>query len=602
MTLSQKRLNNHGSKSKIKFVKLKKFISFYKPYRLLFTLDILCASGTALCSLALPLCIRYITTGVLASGIGDPGIIDPFSIILKTVLIMLGIILVHTVCGIFFDYKGHAMGAMMEKDMRNELFNHCQRLPVNFFDREKTGALMSRITNDLLNLAETCHHGPEFIFISLTSFIGAFIILFRIDAKLTLVIFAMLPVMILYTVFFHDKLRRAYRENREKIGELNAGLEDTLSGIRVVKSFTNEKFEDGKFRKNNETFCNGRINIYRTESFYYSVMDYFLTPLITAGVITAGAILLTRSLLSAPDLIVFLLYIGYLTAPLTRVAQQVGMYQDGIAAFNRFMEIMDLEPEISLPAPEASAASVQESGPVFRGRLEFVNVSFRYGEKLENVLENISLEILPGESVALVGSSGAGKTTICSLIPRFYELTTGKILLDGIDTRGMDLGILRQNIGVVAQDVYLFDGTVIENIRYGKPDAPESGIIEAAKRANAHEFIMNLPKAYETEIGQRGVRLSGGQRQRLSIARVFLKNPPILILDEATSALDYESEKLIHESLGNFMKNHTTIIVAHRLSTVRKARRIISVTEKKVEELDPERWYAENFDNSFGLE
>jgi ATP-binding cassette subfamily B protein len=491
---------------------------------------------------------------------------------------MLGIIVVQTICGVFYDYKGHAMGAMIERDMRNELFNHCQRLPVHFFDREKTGALMSRITNDLLNLAETCHHGPEFLLITLVSFIGAFVVLFRIDARLTLVIFALLPVMIIYTAFFMGKLRRAYRESRERIGELNANREDTLSGIRVVKSFTNEDLEDRKFRKANETFCRGRINIYRNEAFYYTVMDEFLAPLVTAGAMTAGGMLISRSFLSAPDLIVFLLYIGYLTTPLTRVAQQIGMYQDGIAAFNRFMEILDMKSE--------DIGNVPASGeiPRFSGHVEFVDASFRYGEELENVLENVSLDIKSGESIALVGSSGAGKTTLCSLIPRFYELGSGKITLDGMDIQKMDLITLRRNIGLIAQDVYLFNGTVTENIAYGKPGAAEEEIINAAKMAKAHEFIMALPKGYDTEIGQRGIRLSGGQRQRLSIARAFLKNPPILILDEATSALDYENEQAIHDCIESFMKDRTVLIIAHRLSTVKKAGRVFSISGRGIEE------------------
>jgi len=476
MSFSQNKNQSQDSLNRQKSYRFKKFISFYKPYKLLFTADVSCASITALVSLALPLCIRYITSEVLSSGVAEAA-----PLIFRTVGVMLGLIIVQTVCGVFFDYKGHAMGGMMERDMREELFRHCQRLPVSFFDKEKTGTLMSRITADLLNLAETCHHGPENLLIYLVSFIGAFIILFRIDARLTLVIFTLMPLMILYTIFFQGRLRRVYRESREKIANLNARLEDTFAGVRVVKSFTNEKLEDEKFRKANEAFYRGRTNIYRNEAFYYSVMDYFFVSLVIAGVIAAGAILISRSFLSAPDLIVFLLYIGYLTTPLTRVAQMVGMFQDGFAGFNRFMDVMDLEPEVFLPVPsetikvdESSEAdkiseAKEKTLPDFRGRLEFVNVSFRYGEKLENVLENISLDIQPGESVALVGSSGAGKTTLCSLIPRFYELTAGKILLDGSDISGMTLETLRQNIGIVAQDVYLFNGTVSENIRYGKP-------------------------------------------------------------------------------------------------------------------------------------
>ena len=554
--------------------KLKKFVSFYKPYRLLFAADISCACITTLITLALPLCIRYITGEVLGSGSNDP-----WPLISRTLLIMLGLIVAQTICGVFYDYKGHVMGARMERDMRNELFDHCQRLPVSFFDREKTGALMSRITNDLLNLAETCHHGPEDLFIYLVSFIGAFVILFRIDTKLTLVIFALMPLMVLYTVFFQGRLRRVYRESREKIGELNAGLEDTLAGIRVVKSFTNEELEVKKFRKANEIFCDGRISIYKNEAFYYTVMDFFFSQLVVAGAIAAGGLLISRSVLSAPDLIVFLLYIGLLTRPLTRIAQMVGMFQNGIAGFNRFLEIIDMESECLEPVGEIAPNVARLSGHV-----EFVNASFRYGKELENVLENVSLDIKPGESIALIGTSGAGKTTLCSLIPRFYELGSGSILLDGMDTRKMNLSTLRQNIGMIAQDVYLFNGTVTENIAYGKPGARADEIINAAKMAKAHEFIMELPKGYDTEIGQRGIRLSGGQRQRLSIARAFLKDPPVLILDEATSALDNENEEAIHESLENFMKDRTVLIIAHRLSTVKKAKRVFSLSGRSIEE------------------
>jgi ATP-binding cassette subfamily B protein len=365
-------------------------------------------------------------------------------------------------------------------------------------------------------------------------------------------------------------------------------LEDTLSGIRVVKSFTNEALETDKFRKANEVFSRSRVNIYRNEAFYYTVMEDFLVPLITAGVMTAGGMLISRSVLSAPDLIVFLLYIGYLTTPLTRVAQCVGMYQDGIAAFYRFMEILDLkaedtECETAISEAPVCGTQICETQKL-KGHIEFVNASFRYGEELENVLDNISLDIKPGEAIALMGSSGAGKSTLCSLIPRFYELGGGSILLDGMDISKMDLKTLRQNIGLIAQDVYLFNGTVTENISYGKPGASKEDIIHAAKMAKAHEFIMDLPKGYDTEIGQRGIRLSGGQRQRISIARAFLKDPPVLILDEATSSLDTENEEAIHESLDGFMKDRTVLIIAHRLSTIRKAKRIFSISGRGIEE------------------
>jgi len=554
------------------YKKLKKFISFYKPYRLLLAADIICASLTVLASLALPLCIRYLT--VIGPEL-EPG--EASLLVFRIVLTMLALILVQVSCGIFYDYKGHAMGAMIERDMRNELFRHCQRLPVHFFDGQRTGSLMSRITSDLENMAEFCHHGPENLFIFLSTFIGAFVILFRIDTRLTLATFAFLPLLIIYTVFFQGRLRKSYRENRENIAELNADLEDTLSGIRVVKSFTNEKMEDEKFRVANESFSRGRKNIYRNEAFYYSAMEYFFAPLVIAGAVAAGGILISRSVLSASDLIVFLLYIGYLTSPLTRIAQWVGQFQDAMAGFTRFMEIMDIEAE---QLSKSQDAVIQR----FKGHIEFVNASFKYGETLENVFENITLDVGAGTSIALVGSSGVGKTTLCSLIPRFYELNSGKILLDGRDIREIDLETLRQNIGVVAQDVYLFNGTVIENIAYGKPSASHEEIIQAAKMAKAHDFIMELPNAYETKIGQRGIRLSGGQRQRLSIARAFLKDPPVLIFDEATSALDYTNEKAIHESLDSFSKDRTVLIIAHRLSTVKKAGKIFRLSERGIEE------------------
>ena len=565
----------------IKTSKLKKFISFYKPYRLFFAAVLICAALSALAALAIPLCIRYITQEVLSfRGYAEPAE-NAAALILQCFAVMFCLILIQTLSGVFYDHKGHAVGAMIERDMRNELFSHCQRLRVSFFDKEKTGSLMSRITNDLLNMAEFCHHGPENLFIFIASFAGAFIILFRIDVHLTLAVFALLPLMVFYTIFFQGRLRKAYRENRERIADLNGDLEDTLAGIRVVKSFYNEKTEDKKFAKANEHFCRGRINIYKNEAYYYSVMEFFLTPLITACVVAAGALLISRSVISAPDLIVFLLYIGYLASPLSKIAQWVGLFQDAMAGFDRFMQLMDIKTEDILHEQDDNEG---KAAARLRGHVEFINVSFSYGEELENVFENISLDIPAGTSLALIGSSGAGKTTLCSLIPRFYEISAGKILIDGRDIGEMDLGTLRRNIGVVAQDVYLFNGTVIENIAYGRPGADREDIIHAAKMAKAHDFIMALPEAYETEIGQRGIRLSGGQRQRLAIARAFLKDPPILILDEATSALDDENEKAVHESLDNFMKDRTLLIIAHRLSTIKKAGKVYSLNDGKLEE------------------
>jgi len=568
MSYTEKHNREMNRQNRSKYYRLKKFISFYKPYKLLLIASISCSAITALVSLALPLCIRYITGEVLISGIEETT-----SLIFRIAGIMIVLIIIQTFCGIFVDYKGHTMGAMIERDMREELFCHCQRLPVSFFDREKTGVLMSRITNDLYDLSETCHHLPENIFIYLASYIGAFIILFRIDVKLTIAVFAFLPILFVYTYFIHGKLRQVYRESREKIANLNAHLEDTLAGVRVVKTFTNEELEDKKFHLANNIFYSGRKNIYRHEAFYYSVMEYFFVPLITAVTVAVGGIFISGSVLSIPDLIVFLLYIGYLTRPIIGTAQVVGMYQNGIAGFNRFMDVMDMEVENAA----SSRTEKKEKTPRFQGHVEFVDVSFKYGEELEHIFENISLDIPAGSSIALAGTSGVGKTTLCSLIPRFYEISAGKILIDGKDIREIDLESLRKNIGMVAQDVYLFDGTVMENIAYGKLCADQEEIISAAKMAKAHDFIMELPKGYDTEIGQRGIRLSGGQRQRLSIARAFLKDPPILILDEATSALDYENEEAIHESLEQFMKDRTVIIVSHRHSTMKKAERIFSL-------------------------
>jgi ATP-binding cassette subfamily B protein len=546
-----------------------KFFSFYKPYTLLFVTDIACALAVSVISLMLPLYVRSITQDALG------GVMHDLS---SGALMMLALISVQTACALFYDYMGHKMGAMMERDMRNELFAHYQKLPFSFFDKNKTGALMSRITNDLLNLAELYHHGPEDLMIYGLRFIGALIILTNINLRLALVVCAFLPVMAAYSLFFQGKMRAAYRKNRERIAELNSQVEDSIGGIRVVKSFANEERERQKFAEVNEQFFQGRAFIYKQEAFYFTGMEYFFAQLITVAVVAAGSLWLSRASLDVADLITFLLYVGYLTAPISRIAFVVQQYQDGFAGFSRFMEILETAPETGY------GASLTNSEAVIQGHVEFVNVSFKYDEGRENVLENISLDIKAGESVAIVGHSGVGKTTLCALLPRFYEVNAGTILVDGVDIRSFDLQTLRRHIGVVQQDVYLFAGTVFDNIRYGKPDADDAEIIAAAKKANAHDFIMSLPNGYNSNIGQRGVKLSGGQRQRLSIARVFVKNPPILIFDEATSALDNESERIVHEALTGLAKNRATFIIAHRLSTVRNAGRIIVLTEQGIGE------------------
>jgi ATP-binding cassette subfamily B protein len=554
--------------------RMKKFLSFYKPYLGLFIADIACAFAVTAISLLIPLCVRYITKNI-SGGLQGRALGD---FIIPIAAAMVVLILIQTAAALFYDNWGHRMGAMMERDMRNELFAHCQKLPFRFFDHEKTGSLMSRITNDLLNLAELCHHGPENIMLYILSFTGAFIILLRINSGLALAVFVFLPPMLAYSLFFQKNLRSDYRRSRESIGNLSAQLEDSLAGIRLVKSFANEEIEAEKFRRVNEDFYRARAEIYRKEAYYFTGLEYFFTQLIMAAVVVCGAVWLSGAGLDAADFIAFLLYVGYLTAPIPKLVQTIQLYENGMAGFNRFMDILEQE-------GEADAGRTEP--PDIAGRIELLNVGFRYEEGRENVLEGISLRVEPGQSVALAGSSGIGKTTLCSLIPRFYEVCSGRILLDGIDIRDIPLKTLRRSIGVVQQETYLFSGSVIDNIRYGKPGAGEDEVVEAAKKACAHDFILRLPEGYATDIGPRGAALSGGQRQRLSIARVFLKDPPILIFDEATSALDDESERLVHRALMELVKDRTAFIIAHRLSTLKRARRILTLTGRGLEEAPP---------------
>jgi len=549
----------------------KKFFSYYKPYLGLFISVMICAVLVAGITLIVPLLTRYITKTVLEGGL--PNAVGETY---RTGALMLLLILIHTVCNFYVDYRGHAMGAMMESDMRSELFDHYQKLSFRFYDDQRTGQLMSRLTNDLFSLAEFYHHAPEDYLIYTVKFVGAFIVLININVQLTIAVFLFLPVLAIFSLYFTKKLNVAFKRSWERIGDVNAQVEDTLAGIRVVKSFVNEETEKEKFAYENNRFLESRKGIYRNESFIWQGVDA-ITRLITLTVIVFGGVSITNASLDLADLITFLLYIGNFIEPMQKLTHMTEQFQEGITGFERFMEILEVEPEIQDSADAVELKNVQ-------GNVEFRNVGFRYRDDHAHVLKNISLNVRAGDTIALVGSSGVGKTTLCSLIPRFYEVTEGKVLLDGIDIKDIKLSSLRRNVGVVQQDVYLFAGTVIENIRYGKPDASQAEIIGAAKKANAHDFILALPDGYNTDIGQRGVKLSGGQKQRLSIARVFLKNPPVLIFDEATSSLDNESERVVQDSLEELAKDRTTFVIAHRLSTIRNARRILVLTDRGIEE------------------
>ncbi|MGY5343227.1 ABC transporter ATP-binding protein [Paenibacillus glucanolyticus] len=550
----------------------KKFLSYYKPYLGLLCVDLACAFVVSAITLMLPLCIRYITINVLEGN--SP---HPLSQIYTVGAVMLAMVIIHTLCDMFISYKGHMMGAYMESDMRRELFDHFQKLSFSFYDENKTGQLMTRTTNDILSLTELYHHGPEDIVISILKFLGAFIILMYIDVKLTLIVFLFLPFMAVFAFYFNKKMNIALRVSKDRIGDINEQVEDSLSGIRVVKSFTNELVEKKKFAYANGRFVDSRREGYKSETYFHEGLVGF-TQLITIAVIVFGGAAIVDAKLALADLLTFFLCIGILIEPIQRLVNFARLYQEGITGFDRFMEILEVEPDIEDSVDAAEITQV-------RGRVTFQDVSFKYKEDYGYVLNHVSLDIEAGEYVALVGPSGVGKTTLCSLIPRFYEVNEGRILLDGRDIRDITQRSLRKHIGMVQQDVYLFAGSVSDNIRYGSMEAGMDEIIEAAKKANAHDFIMALPDGYHTDIGQRGVKLSGGQKQRLSIARVFLKNPPILIFDEATSSLDNESERAVQDSLERLSDNRTTLVIAHRLSTVRNAQRIVVLSQNGIEEV-----------------
>ena len=550
---------------------LKKMISYYKPYQGIFWADMFFAALSASVALTLPLIVRYVTSTLIY--------MEPAEILAKVkwlAVLLLVMVAVDCYSKFFIANYGHVMGAKIEYDMRAEIFDHFQKLSFAFYDNQKVGQLMSRITTDLFDITELMHHGPENIILSIIKIIGAFAILLSINPLLALAAFVVLPFMFAFAYYMNKKMRLAFRQNRVRIAEINGQIEDNLSGIRVVKSFANEAIENEKFRQGNEGFLAAKKNSYHYMGSFNAGMGTF-TTLIQVCVILAGTVLIAYRRVDISDLVTFLLYISVFTEPVRTLIDFTEQFQNGYTGFERFQEIMAIEPDIADKEDAKELVNV-------KGDISFEDVSFQYEENTECVLNHINLNVPAGAYMALVGSSGAGKRTLCSLIPRFYDVTAGAVKIDGCDVRDIRLKSLRDHIGIVQQDVYLFVGTVFDNIRYGKPDATREEVIEAAKNANAHDFIMSLPNGYETDIGQRGIKLSGGQKQRLSIARVFLKNPPILIFDEATSALDNESEKVVQDSLEKLAKNRTTFVIAHRLSTIKNAQRILVLTEEGIAE------------------
>ncbi len=550
---------------------LRKMAAYYKPYMGIFLADMFFAIVGAAVALVIPLIVRYVTSEVITWPQSE---VMPMMIKLGVAMMIL--VGVQFYSNYFIGNYGHVMGAKIEYDMRADIFAHYQKLSFSFYDDQKVGQLMSRITSDLFDISELMHHGPENVIICGIKIIGSLVILMTISPLLTGAAFVLIPFMLIYAYIFNVKMKRAFKLNRERIADINSQIEDNLSGIRVVKSFANEDVEMGKFKIGNDGFLASKKRSYSYMGGYHAGITAF-TTMITIVVLIAGAFCITKGLVSVSDLITFLLYINVFTEPVKTFIDFTEQFQNGYTGFERFQEILHIHPDIT---DQPGAVEISQ----IHGDIEFDHVSFHYQDNKEMVLHDICLKAEAGTYMALVGPSGVGKTTLCSLIPRFYEVSGGSIRIDGRDIRDIKLQSLRNQIGIVQQDVYLFVGTVYDNIRYGRPDATREEVIEAAKNANAHEFIMALPNGYETDIGQRGIKLSGGQKQRLSIARVFLKNPPILIFDEATSALDNESEKVVQESLEKLAKNRTTFVIAHRLTTIRNAERILVLTDQGIEE------------------
>ena len=550
---------------------IKKFIHYYGPYKAVFFIDLICAAVISLVDLAYPQILRTMTKTLFTQ---DKDIIlHALPVIAASLFVMY---IVQSLCKYYVTYQGHMMGAKMERDMRRELFDHYQELSFSYYSRNNSGQMMSKLVSDLFDISEFAHHGPENLFISLVKIVGAFIFLFFINRKLALPLILLVIVMFVFSFRQNAKMQETFMENRRKIGDVNASLQDTLSGIRVVQSFANEDIERAKFKKSNEAFLVSKRDNYHCMGSFMS-SNLFFQGMMYLVTLVYGGYLIAQGEMQTADLAMYALYIGIFISPIQILVELVEMMQKGFSGFRRFLDVMETESEIRDADNAAELTDV-------KGHVRYDHVSFHYSDDETPVLSDISIDIPAGKSIALVGPSGSGKTTICSLLPRFYDVTGGSITVDGKDIRGLTLKSLRSQIGMVQQDVYLFDGTIKDNIAYGKPGASDEEIIKAAKCASIHDFIMELPDKYDTYVGERGTRLSGGQKQRISIARVFLKNPPILILDEATSALDNESERWIQKSLEELSKNRTTITIAHRLSTIRDADEIIVITEEGIAE------------------
>ena len=550
---------------------IKKFIHYYGPYKAVFFIDLICAAVISLVDLAYPQILRTMTKTLFTQ---DKNVIlHALPVIAASLFVMY---IVQSLCKYYVTYQGHMMGAKMERDMRRELFDHYQELSFSYYSRNNSGQMMSKLVSDLFDISEFAHHGPENLFISLVKIVGAFIFLFFINKKLALPLILLVIVMFVFSFRQNAKMQETFMENRRKIGDVNASLQDTLSGIRVVQSFANEDIERAKFKKSNEAFLISKRDNYHCMGSFMS-SNLFFQGMMYLVTLVYGGYLIAQGEMQTADLAMYALYIGIFISPIQILVELVEMMQKGLSGFRRFLDVMETESEIRDADNAAELTDV-------KGHVRYDHVSFHYSDDETPVLSDISIDIPAGKSIALVGPSGSGKTTICSLLPRFYDVTGGSITVDGKDIRGLTLKSLRSQIGMVQQDVYLFDGTIKANIAYGKPGASDEEIINAAKCASIHDFIMELPDGYDTYVGERGTRLSGGQKQRISIARVFLKNPPILILDEATSALDNESERWIQKSLEELSKNRTTITIAHRLSTIRDADEIIVITEDGIAE------------------
>lgn len=545
---------------------LKKFIKYYKPYKAVFFIDLLCATIISAIDLAFPQLLRTLTKTLFA---GAPGKI--ISALIPITIGLLVAYIIQTACRYYVTYAGHMMGARMERDMRKELFDQYEKLSFSYYDQNNSGQMMSKLVSDLFDISELAHHGPENLFISLIKIIGSFIFLFMINRMLAVPMLILVVLMLVFSYGQNKKMQETFMDNRRKIGDINSSLQDTLAGIRVVQSFANEHIEQEKFNRSNENFLISKDANYRCMGSFMSGNAFFqgMMYLVT---LVFGGFLIAHGRMEASDLAMYALYIGIFISPIQILVELTEMMQKGLSGFRRFLEVVETEPEIVDAADAKPLKNV-------KGNVCYENVSFHYSDDDTPVLSHVSFEITAGKSIALVGPSGSGKTTICSLLPRFYDVTDGRVTIDGNDVRKLTLESLRSQIGLVSQDVYLFGGSIKDNIAYGKPDATMDEIVDAGQKANIHDFIMELPDKYDTFVGERGTRLSGGQKQRISIARVFLKNPPVLILDEATSALDNESERFIQKSLEELAKDRTTITIAHRLSTIRNADEILVVAD-----------------------